>query len=172
MVSDSSGADVRGRESANITLRLAAGVLLCSLALSAPPVSAEMWKCVEQDGSTRYTNVKADAKGCKSLNLEPERPAAAPVKVPASTARTANFPSVDGNTQKQRDAERRNLLDRELGDEQRGLELAKKELAEQKAKRAAVATGPADTSLKPYEDRVRRHEINIDSLRKELASIK
>jgi hypothetical protein len=131
-----------------------------------------MWKCVDQDGSTRYTNVKADAKGCKSLGIEPERPPAASGKVPATTARNANFPSVDGNTQKQRDIERRRLLDRELGDEMRGLEVARKELEDQKAKRATIATGPADAVLKPYEDKVRRHEVNIDSLKKELANIK
>ena len=88
-------------------------VILCG----AHCARAEMWKCVDADGTTRYTNVKADARGCKSLNLEPERPAAAPAA--RAPAKTGNFPSVDGITQRQRDAERRRLLEMELGDEQR-----------------------------------------------------
>ena len=50
--------------------------LLCKQVLTATFVAlissncvAEMWKCVDQDGNTRYTNVKADAKGCKTLFL-------------------------------------------------------------------------------------------------------
>jgi hypothetical protein len=140
-----------------------------ALALGAPSAYAEMWKCVEADGTTRYTNVKADAKGCKSLNLEPEHAAPPSSRAPA---KTANFPSVDGNTQKQRDAERRLLLERELGDEQRELDLSRKELGEQKAQRPPKNTGAADQSAKRYEDKVRRHEMNIESLKKELANIK
>ena len=127
-----------------------------------------MWKCVDADGTTRYTNVKADARGCKSLNLEPERPAAPPAA--RTPAKTSNFPSVDGNTQRQRDAERRRLLEMELGDEQRELDRARKELDQ--AQRVAKNTSAADPGVKPSEERVRRHEMNIESLRKELGNIK
>ena len=46
-------------------------LLLMVLALAAQFAHAEMWKCVDQDGNTRYTNVKSDAKGCKALILDP-----------------------------------------------------------------------------------------------------
>ncbi len=142
--------------------------LSLAFALVVNSTHAEMWKCIEADGTTRYTNVKADAKGCKSLNLEPERPAPPPAA--RAPAKTANFPSVDSHTQRQRDAERRRLLEMELGDEQRELERARKDLDQ--ALRVAKNTSAADPGLKAYEDRVRRHEINIESLRKELGNIK
>jgi len=142
-------------------------LLLVALAFGAAAARAEMWKCVDADGTTRYTNVKAEAKGCKSLNFEPERPAAAQPRAPA---RTANFPSVDGATQKQRDADRRRLLETELGEEQRELDLARRELGEQKAQRAAKSAVAADQIVRQYEERVRRHEMNIESLKKELAN--
>jgi hypothetical protein len=142
--------------------------LVAAVACSVYCAHAEMWKCVDADGNTRYTNVKADAKGCKSLNLEPERPAPPPAA--RAPARTANFPSVDSNTQRQRDVERRRLLEMELGDEQRELERARKELDQQKALAKNASAG--DPGAKAYEDRVRRHESNVESLRKELANIK
>ena len=44
---------------------------LILLACAAPLAHAEMWKCVDAEGVTRYTNVKADAKGCKGIVLDP-----------------------------------------------------------------------------------------------------
>jgi hypothetical protein len=95
----------------------------------------EMWKCVDQEGNTHYTNVRSDAKGCKALNLEPINTAptpSAPARQPAQ--KTANFPSVDADTQKQRDAGRRRILEQELALEQQ-LEAAKKLLGEQQETR-------------------------------------
>ncbi len=69
-----------------------------ALALAAQFAHAEMWKCVDQDGNIRYTNVKSDAKGCKALNLDPINTATAPAtKV---QQKPANFPSVGSDTQR------------------------------------------------------------------------
>ncbi len=144
--------------------------LLMVLALAAPLVHAEMWKCVDQDGNTRYTNVKSDAKGCKALNLDPINTATAPAaKV---QPKPANFPSVGTDTQRQRDAARRKILEQELAQEQRELELAKKQLAEQQGTRLGSEKNytRVEERLKPYEARVRLHEVNVESLKKELAN--
>jgi septal ring factor EnvC (AmiA/AmiB activator) len=142
--------------------------LLIVLMLTAQVARAEMWKCVDQDGNTRYTNVKADAKGCKALNLEPINTA------PATRAqqKPANFPSVDNDTQKQRDAGRRKILEQELAQEQQQLEAAKKQLAEQKDTRYGSEKNYArvEERLKPLEDQVKLHESNVESLRKEIAN--
>ena len=37
---------------------------LMLMTFATPLAYGDMWKCVDQDGATRYTNVKADAKGC------------------------------------------------------------------------------------------------------------
>lgn len=144
--------------------------LLILLALAAPVVHAEMWKCMDQDGNTRYTNVKADAKGCKALNLEPLN-TAPPVR---AQQKPANFPSVDNNTQKQRDAARRKILEQELAQEQQELDTAKKQLAEQKDTRYGSEKNYArvEERLKPFEERVKLHENNIESLKKEIGNAK
>jgi hypothetical protein len=147
-------------------------VLLTVLACSTAAAHAEMWKCIDADGNTRYTNVRGDAKGCKGLNLEPLNTVAPPARAPQ--AKPANFPSVDSETQRQRDAGRRKILEQELAQEQQQLDLAKKQLAEQKDVRLGTEKNYArvEERLKPFEDRVKLHEINVDSLRKELASVK
>lgn len=145
---------------------------LILLMVAAPVAYAEMWKCVDPDGNTppRYTNVKSDAKGCTALRLDPINtvPATRPQQKPA------NFPNVGSLTQKQRDADRRKILELELIQEQQQLELAKKQLAEQKETRSdnGKNTARAEERLKPFEGRVKLHENNIESLRKEIANIR
>jgi hypothetical protein len=145
------------------------------LACFTTAAGAEMWKCVDADGNTRYTNVRSDVKGCKALNLEP--PSAAPA--PAQRAqqvqpKPAHVPSVDGETQKQRDAGRRKILEQELAQEQQQLDVAKKQLAAQQDVRLGSEANYARVGerLRPFEDRVRLHESNIDSLKKELGNIR
>jgi chromosome segregation ATPase len=148
--------------------------LLMALALAAQLVHAEMWKCVDQDGNTRYTNVKSEAKGCKALNLEPVNTVNTVKTAPAAKVqqKPANFPSVGADTQRQRDAARRKILEQELAQEQQQLELAKKQLAEQQDTRSGGERNyaRAEERLKPYETRVRLHAGNVESLKKELAN--
>lgn len=146
-------------------------LLLMLLVVGGPVAHAEMWKCTDQDGNISYTNVKSNARGCKALNLDPVITAPAPAT--RAQSKPANFPSVDRDTQKQRDAERRRILEREMAQEQQQLELAKKHLAEQKnipdnEKNHARAR----ERLKPLEAGVRLHESNLESLRKEIANIR
>ena len=146
-------------------------LLLMVLALAVPLAHANMWKCVDPDGNTRYTNVQSDAKGCIALVLDPVNTVPAP-KVQQKKQKPANFPSVGTETQKQRDAGRRKILEQELAQEQQQLELAKKNLAEQQSTRSGSERNYArvEERLKPYETRVRLHEGNVESLKKELAN--
>lgn len=131
-----------------------------------------MWKCIDADGNTRYTNVKGDAKGCKGLSLEPINTASPPARAPQQ--KPSNFPSVDNDTQRQRDAGRRKILEQEMAQEQLQLDAAKKQLAEQKDVRLGTEKNFArvEERLKPFEDKVKLHEGNVESLRKELANVK
>ena len=146
-------------------------LILLLLACAAPGAGAEMWKCTDQDGNTRYTNLKSDAKGCKGLNLEPMNTSPAP---PRTQQKPANFPSVDSDTQRQRDAGRRKILEQELAQEQQQLEAARKHLAEQKEIRLGSERNYArvEERLKPFEDKVKQHQLNLESLKKELANTK
>jgi chromosome segregation ATPase len=154
-------------------MKIALAGILLGMTLSA---QAEMWKCIDADGNTRYTNLREDVKvlkGCKPFNMDP--PNTIPSPAPrAQQQKPANFPSVDGDTQKQRDAGRRRILEQELAQEQQQLESAKKQLAEQQDIRLGTEKNYArvEERLKPFESRVKLHESNIESLKRELSSVK
>ena len=144
--------------------------LMILLTCAAPLAQADMWKCVDAEGLTRYTNVKADAKGCKAIVLDPINSVPPPPARPQQ--KPANFPSVDNETQRQRDAGRRKILEQELTQEQQQLDTAKKQLAEQKDVRLGNEKNfvRVEERLKPFEDKVKLHETNVDSIKKELSN--
>jgi multidrug resistance efflux pump len=79
---------------------------------------------------------------------------------------------VDGGTQRQRDAERRKILDQEMAVEQKLLDQARRELAEQESQRFGSERNYQRVldRLEPYKKKVKLHEDNIASLRRELNS--
>ena len=83
----------------------------------------------------------------------------------------ANFPSVDNDTQRSRDAGRRKILEQELAQEQGQLDTAKKQLAEQKNTRLGTEKNFArlEERLKPFEDKVKlqkkRHDEETKTLK-------
>jgi hypothetical protein len=150
--------------------------LFLLLICATPLAQAEMWKCLDPDGQVRYTNLEKEAKGCTALSLEPLNTAPA-VKVPpksTGSANPANFPSVNSATQRQRDATRRKILEQELAQEEALLDVAKKQLDEQKDVRLGSEKNFArvEERLAPYQDRVRLHEANIASLKREIGNSK
>lgn len=151
-------------------------VLAVLLALPVPQAAADIWECVDESGNKRFTNVRAEAKGCKLLNISPPNTVSAPAGKPqAKTAtRPPDFPRVDDNTQKQRDNDRRRILDQELASEQKLLEQARKELAEQESQRLGSERNFQRVldRLEPYKKKVKLHEDNVANLKRELAGIK
>jgi len=136
------------------------------------PLSASaqtIYKCTDANGSTTYASARLD-KNCKVISSGPENSLPAPRAKPAGAAANpspAGFPRVGEDAQKARDGDRRHILEQELAGEQRNLEQAKKELAEQEA----VRGGPSDRTA-PYRDRVGQHERNIQAIQKELGNLK
>ena len=151
-------------------------ILSLLMLLTAPCAHAQIWECTDpQTGAKELNNDPSSNKNKNCVRkISPINtvPASRSQQQPAQ--KSANFPSVDGDTQKQRDAERRLILERELGQEQRALDAARKQLAEQKEVRLGSEKNFArvEERLKPYEDRVRQHESNIESLKKELANVR
>jgi hypothetical protein len=141
------------------------------LALLAPPAFAEIWECTDQNGNKRFTNIKSESKGCRLLDVKVPntmpgtRP---PAKVGESPK---NFPKVDGDTQRGRDAERRRILEQELANEQKLLDEARKDLADQESQRLGNERNYQRVldRLEPYKKKVKLHEDNIANLRRELA---
>lgn len=134
----------------------------------------QIYECVDASGNKRFTNIKSEAKGCKLLDVGPINtvPAVKPGNKTAPGPTT--FPKVDAATQRERDADRRRILEQELTNEQKQLAVAQKELAEQQAVRHGDEKNYQRVldRLEPYQKRVKQHETNIESLKKELANLK
>ncbi|MBS3916267.1 MAG: DUF4124 domain-containing protein [Sulfuritalea sp.] len=144
-----------------------------AVAWVAIPAWADVYKCVEEDGHVTYTNTKPAAKAKCTLLSRESRVSTVPGRT-TSTPSPAGFPKVDGSTQKARDNDRRTILDQELSAEQKNLDQARKELAEQEA----VRTGDERNyqrvldRLQPFKDKVALHERNIEALKREIGNLK
>ncbi len=106
------------------------------LFLAAQPAQADvMYQCVDQDGHKSFSNIKSSEKGarCTAMDLGTPAPPPPAAKSSAKTPTPSTFPKVDDNAQKARDNDRRRILESEMAAEQKNLEQAKKDLAEQEA---------------------------------------
>jgi hypothetical protein len=144
------------------------------LALAALPLHAEIYECVDESGNKRYTNIKSEAKGCKPLNLAPPNTVPTPQPQTNRASTPTNFPRIDAKVQQDRDAERRRILEQELTNEQRLLDQARSELADQ----ASVRLGSERNyqrvldRLEPYKKKVKLHEDNVANLRREISNLR
>ena len=144
------------------------------LALQTPTALADIWECTDDSGNKRFTNIKSEAKGCRLLHVAPpntvpgDRLPAKPIAMPR------DFPKVDGDTQRSRDADRRRILEQELTNEQKALDQARRELAEQESMRLGNERNYQRVldRLDPYKRKVKLHEDNVANLRRELADAK
>lgn len=141
------------------------------LLFSPLPVLAEIYKCVDGEGNVSYTNTKQ--KACTAMDIgpyrEPAPPAARPKARASQSPAPANFPSVDSETQKQRDQGRRRILETELAGEEKLLADARRALAE-----GEIAGGGGDRAhpdrLRKLRETVGLHEQNVVALKRELAN--
>ncbi len=143
-------------------------------------VRAEISECMDSSGNKRFTNVKAESSGCKLMSLPPV-PSVPPPKqqtrdsdATRASAQGGNFPKVEAPVQQQRDNERRKILEQELANEQKLLDQAKKDLAEQEGQRLGSERNYQRVldRLEPFKKKVALHESNIANLRKELSSLR
>lgn len=137
-----------------------------------PLAQADIYKCVGEEGRVTLSNIPA--KRCKKLFSTPPSSkssksgkSAAPKSRSVSTP--AGFPKVDEATQRTRDRERRRILDDEMAREERGLEEARKILAE-------LGDAPRDERdrqrLQSAKNTVVRHTRNIEALREEIRNMR
>jgi hypothetical protein len=159
-------------------MRIAVGLVLILWLAPGGGALADIWECVDESGNKRFTNIKSEAKGCKQLSVAVPNTVPAPAAKPATPGKAAespkSFPKVDSDTQKQRDNDRRRILDQELANEQKLLEAARKELAEQEATRLGSERNYQRVleRLEPYKRKVKLHEDNIANLKRELGNIR
>ena len=162
------------------TLMVAGFMAYCAFA-AIVPAHADSWECEDPSGNKRFTNIKAEAKGCKQLTvtpnvMSPQAPSGAPSQSrPQGTPGTsAGFPKVAPQVQQQRDGDRRKILETELANEDKNLQAARKELADQEATRGGGEKNYQRVldRLEPFQKKVKLHEDNIANLQKELANLR
>ncbi len=146
------------------------------IALAATAVQADvMFQCVDEHGHKTFSNVKPSDKGvrCTAMDLGPATSVPAP-KPAAKVPSPASFPKVGENAQKERDTDRRRILESELDAEQKNLEQAKKDLAEQEGVRSGDERNYQRVleRLEPFKNKVALHERNIEAIQKELAKLR
>ena len=155
-------------------------VLLVSAALPSG-ARAEIYECIDQNGNKRFTNITAEAKGCKVLNVgpvntAPSQPSPGTKGQPKASAlpTPANFPRVDRETQAHRDNDRRRILENELANEQKQLDDAKRDLAAQESQRLGDERNYQRVldRLEPYKKKVKQHEDNVAAIRREIGNIR
>jgi len=165
-----------------------------ALILMAAPVLAHadpvVYKCVDKDGRVELTDV--NKAGCKPLDLpgyfpapaSAPRPNPAAASAPAAAPRQgaerppvgspANFPRVDSYVQKQRDDDRRDILNDELRAEEKKLAELRREFNNGEPERQGN-----EKNYAKYQERVERlrgdiarSEKNVEALRREIGNIR
>lgn len=148
--------------------------LLClSFALPLAAQAGILYKCTNENGGTTYTNNRDGYRNCQIVSRDGGSASSSGIAStgsarPKASANPspADFPKVTGDTQKARDNDRQRILEQEVASEQKGLDEARRSLAEQEAARA-----PADR-LQSLRDRVALHTRNLDALRREIGKIR
>lgn len=148
------------------------------LLVAVPAAAQDIYKCADADGRVTYSNVPT--KTCRKLTLDPVNVAPGGKSSASKAATPASFPKVDDQTQKSRDGDRRRILETELAAEQKNVEQAKKELAEQEAivlpnermQGGAISGGKVQERLQTYKDKVALHQRNIEAIQKEIANLR
>ena len=152
------------------------------LILSTVPAKADvMYQCIDEAGHKSFSNIKYVAKGSRCVAMDLGSATGAPPARGASKSPTpAAFPKVDDSAQKSRDTDRRRILESELAAEQKNLEQAKKDLAEQETvvlpnermQRGGISGGKVEERVQPFRDKAALHERNIEAIQKEISRLR
>ncbi len=155
------------------------------LALCAAPFAqADIFKCVDAEGRTTYTNDRNAGRSCQRIQQEITSFGAAPASTrpsaatpaPATTpaASPAAFPRISQNDQRTRDDTRRKVLEQELAAEEAALAEAQTQLAEQEGQRHGNERNYQKVleRLQPFRNKVELHTRNIEALRREMRTLR
>lgn len=161
-------------------IRLAIPLLAAMTGLALCVTSARAEICMYRDaqGNVTYSNVtQSPPKGATKIRCFRE------AKPPATTSNNTSppkpdakdtFPSVDRDTQRQRDASRRSILEEELAAEERNLQEARRQLEEQESIRLGNESNYQRylERVQPFREAVENHERNVQALRREIQNLR
>jgi hypothetical protein len=161
--------------------------VLALLFLTAFQANADvMYQCVDESGHKSFSNVKSSRPGdrCTAMDIGGGQSSPPPAAKPAAKAPTpAAFPRVDDSSQRARDNDRRRILENELAAEQRNLDQANKDLAEQEGivlpnermqfkGGGGISGGKVEERLQPFKDKVALHQRNIEAIQREISKLR
>lgn len=148
-------------------------LIFCALAMA----EESIYVCVDEDGTRTYQDFKGKGKNCKKLDDLPRINSMPAPKLPAKNVKQmepAGFPKVDERIQRERDNDRRKILEEELKTEQEHLLELQKEYNNGQPERQGD-----ERNYQKYLDRVERlksdidrSEKNIEALQKEINKLK
>ncbi|NMM37801.1 MAG: DUF4124 domain-containing protein [Glaciimonas sp.] len=138
-----------------------------------------VYLCIDQNGKKEYKNT-GETRGCKKIDLPDITTFSAPPKMPAagpsrkSTATPSDFPKVDGTVQKERDNDRKQILQNELKTEQLKLENLQKEYKNGQPDRLGNERNYAkyQERVKGLEEAIHRSQRNMEALNREIGNMK
>jgi hypothetical protein len=141
---------------------------------------SDVYLCVDENGKKEYKNTGA-TKGCKKISLPgitmipapPVRKTSAPAAGKPASA-PADFPKVDGTTQKARDNDRKQILLDEMKNEEQKLATLKKDYGNGEPERRGDERNYAkyQERVATMKEDIARTEKNIDALKRELGNLK
>jgi hypothetical protein len=158
--------------------RLASTLTALAFAFLATSTRAEICVYVDEDGHVTYSNIASSPpKGARKVRcFEDRRPQAAPAApaAPRPASPQQEFPRVDADTQRSRDAERQRILEAELASEQQRLEAARRTLEQQESVRHGHEQNYQRylDRVQPHRDAVANHERNIEAIRQEISNLR
>jgi len=150
-------------------------LLVAALAGSAHAQVTEIFKCRNADGHWTYTNDRREAEKQKcevvtrQINVAPAQKAP-----PRASNSPGQFPRETPEASANAKARQREILEKELAQEQAALAKARQQLAEQEQVRYGNERNYArvEERLQPFKDSVETHQKNIEALRRELANLR
>jgi len=153
-------------------------LLLGLTALAAPAWSTPTCKLVDPDGRVIFANVPV--KNTRKVQCFERVQPPAPKQVENAPQRSAPPPAtpaasrVESGEQARRDSDRQRILQQELAEELRLLENAKRLLFKDDLRNgdSASAAFRALEQVGPVSESVRRHERNIEALRREMSAVR
>ena len=167
-------------------LRIGLKVIVISLAAAGGGAHAQgssetIWSCKDKSGRTHVTNLKEETVGKQCRIIQRQRvTVVSPGDLPNMRGEgerrskgTADRPKENGAARASARERQRQILQKELANEQELLAKAKTELTEQESVRNGDERNFSRVleRLKPYQDDVETHEKNVDSLKRELDNL-
>ncbi|HEY5899736.1 MAG TPA: DUF4124 domain-containing protein [Burkholderiales bacterium] len=154
-------------------IRPFAFVLLAgALAPGAHAQVTEIFKCRGADGHWTYTNDRREAEKQK-CEVVTRQVNIAPAPKAAARTRPSDFPRETAAERANGKARQREILEKELAQEQAALAKARQDLAAQESVRTGEERNYArvEERLQPFKDTVDTHQKNIEALRRELNNL-